>query len=100
MSNNSKSNVDFATPLRMPTLQRKPNTPFFVDRRTKKRALDLSPILETSQMSENGIVGLLADALLPAINLIIKQQAGLKAPQGAGEQPDSSLPTRGESSGE
>ena len=50
-------------------------------------------------MSENGIVGLVAYALLPAINLIIEQQAGLKAPECAGEPPDSSLPTRGESSG-
>ena len=47
VGNSSESNVDFATPQRMPTLQRKPITAFFDDKRTKKRALDLSPILET-----------------------------------------------------
>ena len=94
VGNGSGSNVDFVTQQRMPKLQRKPITSFADDRKTGKKALDLSSILETSQMNEIGSVGLLADALLPAIILIIKQQAGLKAPKVVGEAPDSSLPVR------
>ena len=69
----NKSNV-FTTPLTMPNLTRKPNTPLFDDKRTKKRALDLSPLLEASQNNEDGLINMLAEALLPALNKFVKQQ--------------------------
>ena len=98
--NSTSSNPVFVTPLAMPKLYRKPNTPFFDENRSKKRALALSPLNESPQSGEESLVSILAEALLPALNKIMKQCANQKDLGDSNAEPDPNGPFQGESTGD
>ena len=83
----------------MPKLYRKPDTPLFDGNRSKKRALALSPVNESPHSGEENLVSILAEALLPALNKILKRHANHEDMSDTIAESDPNLPFREESNG-
>ena len=79
------SNTLVTTPLTMPRLYCKPSTPF-LKKTERKKALDLSPLTEAPHSSEEGLVSMLAEALVPALNKMMKQFSHQVSEGASGEQ--------------
>ena len=80
-------------------IPKKERKPFSDENRSKKNTLALSPLNETPQSEEEGLVSILAEALLPALNKIMKPHVNQKELSKVNAEPDPNMPIYGEATG-